>query len=150
MDADFGLTVENADKARHRHQLHLQPRIALKQAAQTGCNEHDADAFGDPQTDLAQRRHGLGDFFLCQQRNVFHRLGVLEQRLPGRGQFVPLRMLHEQRCAQMVFDGLNVPRHRAVGGIEAFGGGQQAAAALQLQKIPQVIPVEHECPRAQL
>jgi hypothetical protein len=43
-------------------------------------------------------------------------------------------MLDEQRGAEAFFDGLDVPRHGGVGGVQASGGGQQAAAALQLEK----------------
>ncbi|MNJ54903.1 hypothetical protein D3C77_503650 [compost metagenome] len=53
VDADFRLAVEDADEARHRNQFHLQPRIAFEQAAHARGEEHDADAFGDAQANLA-------------------------------------------------------------------------------------------------
>ena len=40
-------------------------------------------------------------------------------------------------------DGLDMPGHRGVRGFQALRSGEQAAAALQLKKKPQVIPVEH-------
>ena len=69
---------------------------------------------------------------------------MFEQGLPRRGQFVALGMLYKQCSAQVLFDALNVPCHGAMGGIKALGGSQQAAAALQLQEVPHVIPVEHD------
>jgi len=86
---------------------------------------------------------GLGDLFLHQQGDVFHGLGVLEQRFAGRGQFVALGVLDEQCGAQGLLHRLDVPGHRGVGGVQPSRGGQQAAAALQLKKEAQVIPVEH-------
>ncbi|MNE72887.1 hypothetical protein D3C80_1688660 [compost metagenome] len=71
---------------------------------------------------------------------------MLEQGLPGRRQFVALGMLNEQRGAQTLLDIVDMPGHGAVGGVEAFGRGQQPAAALQLEKKPQIIPVEHAFP----
>ncbi|MGS0546347.1 hypothetical protein ACU8WE_27900 [Pseudomonas parakoreensis] len=52
-------------------------------------------------------------------------------------------MLDEQCGAEAPFDGLNVPGDGGVSGVQASGGREQAAAALQLQKKPQVVPVEH-------
>ncbi|CNM87154.1 Uncharacterised protein [Mycobacterium tuberculosis] len=37
-----------------------------------------------------------------------------------------------------------MPGHGGMRGFQALRGGKQAAAALQLQKITQVIPVEHD------
>ena len=146
MNTDFCFAVEDADEARYRNQLHFQPRVAFKQAPQPRGDKHDANALGDTQTDFSQRRDGLVDLFLSQQCDVFHRFGVFEQGLPRRGQFVALGMLYKQCSAQVLFDALNVPCHGAMGGIKALGGSQQAAAALQLQEVPHVIPVEHDQP----
>jgi hypothetical protein len=52
-------------------------------------------------------------------------------------------MLDEQRSAEAFFNGLDVPRHGGVGGVQTSGRRQQTPAALQLEKKPQVIPVEH-------
>jgi hypothetical protein len=53
-------------------------------------------------------------------------------------------MLDKQRRAEALFDGLDVPGHGSVGGVQTAGSGEQTPAALQLEKKPQVIPVEHE------
>ncbi|MNV57108.1 hypothetical protein D3C71_1494220 [compost metagenome] len=143
MNADLCLAVEDADKTRHGDQFHFEPRVALEQRVHARGEEHDADAFGHTQADLAQRGDGLGDFFLRQQGDVFHGLGVLEQRMAGRGQFVTLRVLHEQCGAQALLDAFDVSGHGAVGGVEALGGRQQTATALQLEEKPQIIPIEH-------
>jgi hypothetical protein len=37
-----------------------------------------------------------------------------------------------------------VPRDCGVGGVQTAGSGEQTPAALQLEKKPQVIPVEHD------
>ncbi|MNV51032.1 hypothetical protein D3C71_1430690 [compost metagenome] len=144
MDADFRLAVEDADKTRHRHQFHLQPRIAFEQAVHATGQEHDAQPLRHADADLAQRRGGLGDFLLGQQRHVLHRLGVFKQRLARRGHLVTLGMLDEQRRTEALFDGLDVPRHGGMGGVQATGSREQTPAALQFEKKPQVIPVEHE------
>ncbi len=81
VNADLRFAVEDADKARHRHQFHLQARVALEQRVHAWGEEHDADAFGHPQANFAQRGDGLGDFFLRQQRDVFHGFCMLEQGL---------------------------------------------------------------------
>lgn len=52
-------------------------------------------------------------------------------------------MLDEQRGAEAFFDGLDMPGDGGVGGVQAAGGREQATAALQLKKEPQVVPVEH-------
>ena len=130
VDADFRLAVEDADETGHRHQFHLQPRIAFEQAIHAAGQEHDAQSFRDPDPDLAQGRRGLGDFLLGQQRDVLHGFGVLEQRLAGRCQLVTLGMLNEQRGAEAFFDGLDVPRDGGVGRVQASGCGQQTSAAL--------------------
>lgn len=52
-------------------------------------------------------------------------------------------MLDEQRGAEAFFDGLDMPGDGGVRGVQTPGGGEQAAAALQLEKEPQVVPVEH-------
>lgn len=143
MDADLRFAVEDADEARHGDQFHFQPRITLEQANHATGEKLDAKAFGDADTDLAQRRGGLGDFFLRQQRDVFHRFGVLEQGLSRRGHFIALGVLDEQRRAEAFLDRFNMPRHCRVGGVEPARGSEQAAAALQLEKKAQVVPVEH-------
>ncbi|MNV94726.1 hypothetical protein D3C71_1895450 [compost metagenome] len=71
---------------------------------------------------------------------------MLEQGLARGGQLVALGMLHEQRGPQALLDALDMPGHGAVGSVQALGGGQQAAAALQLEEKPQIIPIEHACP----
>ncbi|MNV98780.1 hypothetical protein D3C71_1940690 [compost metagenome] len=48
VDADFRLAVEDADEARHRHQFHLQPGVAVEQCIHARGEEHDTDAFGHP------------------------------------------------------------------------------------------------------
>lgn len=52
-------------------------------------------------------------------------------------------MLNKQRSAEAFFNGLDVAGDGGVGGVESAGGGEQAAAALQFEKKPQVVPVEH-------
>ena len=95
MNTDFCFAVEDADEARYCDQFHLQTWITLKQTPQSRGDKHDANALGDTQTDFAQGGEGLVDFFLGQQCDVFHRFGMFEQGLPGRGQFVPLSILHK-------------------------------------------------------
>ena len=68
---------------------------------------------------------------------------MFEQCFAGRRQFIALGVLHEQRRAEAFLDGVDVPRHGGMRGFQALGGGEQAATALQLEKKPQVIPVEH-------
>ncbi|CAI8857219.1 hypothetical protein EMIT0232MI5_20219 [Pseudomonas sp. IT-232MI5] len=143
VNADFRFTVEDADEARHGDQFHFQSRIAFEQADHAAGEKLDAQPFRHPHTNLAQWRGGLGDLFLRQQRHVFHRFSMLKQRLPRWGHFVALRVLDEQRGAEAFLDGFDVAGDGGVGGVEAAGGGEQAAAALQLEKKPQVVPVEH-------
>ncbi|MCY1313789.1 hypothetical protein D9M70_643450 [compost metagenome] len=71
---------------------------------------------------------------------------MLEQGLAGRRQFIALGVLNEQCSAQALLDIVDMPGHGAVGGVEAFSRGQQATATLQLEKKPQIIPVEHAFP----
>ena len=113
------------------------------QLRQARSEEDAAEAFGDADADLPQRRDALAHFFLGEQRGVLHRLGVLEQRLAGRSQLVAAGVLGEQLGAEVALDVLDVPGHRGVSGAETLGGGQQATAALQLEEETQVIPVEH-------
>ena len=80
----------------------------------------------------------------ASKRDVFHGFGVFEQRFAGRGQFIALGVLDKQRGAEALFDGLDVPGHGGVGGVQTAGSGEQTPAALQFEKKPQVIPVEHE------
>jgi len=68
---------------------------------------------------------------------------LFEQGLAGRRQLIAVGVLHKQRGAEAFLDRLDMPRHGGVGGFQALRGGEQAAAALQLKKKPQVIPVEH-------
>ncbi|MNZ55405.1 hypothetical protein D3C78_733310 [compost metagenome] len=130
VDADFCFAVEDADKARHSDQFHLQSRIAFEQATHARGEEHDTDAFSDTQADLAQWGDGLGNLFLGQQCDVFHGFGMFEQRLAGGRQFVTLGVLNEQGSTQALLDIVDVPGHGAVGSVEALGRGQQATAAL--------------------
>lgn len=121
----------------------LQARVVAHQLRQARSEEDAAEAFGDADADLPQRRDALAHFFLGEQRGVLHRLGVLEQRLAGRSQLVAAGVLGEQLGAEVALDVLDVPGHRGVSGAETLGGGQQATAALQLEEETQVIPVEH-------
>ncbi|MNE37514.1 hypothetical protein D3C80_1313680 [compost metagenome] len=52
-------------------------------------------------------------------------------------------MLGEQLGAEVALDVLDVPRHRRMCGVQAPGGGEQAAAAVQFEEEAQVVPVEH-------
>ena len=90
----------------------------------------------------------MGELVFGQQCHVLHGLRMFEQRFAGRRQFIALGMLHEQRRAEAFLDGVDMPGHGGMRGFQALGGGEQAATALQLEKKPQVIPVEHIASRA--
>ena len=85
----------------------------------------------------------MGQFFFGQQRNVLHGFGMFEQCLARRRQFITLGVLHKQRGAEAFLDGLDMPGHGRMGGLQALGSGEQAPATLQFKEVSQVIPVEH-------